>query len=107
MSQHRREFLADVGKGMFVATFGATLATDLGLAPALADDADARLTFGDMEPLVALMQDNLKKRLAYSTVSQLSYVVLAVAILTPISVVGAAVHIAAHAVSKSVGRSSP
>ena len=50
--------------------------------------------------VVALMQDNLKKRLAYSTVSQLSYVVLAVAILTPISVVAAALHIAAHAVSK-------
>ncbi len=50
--------------------------------------------------IVALMQDNLKKRLAYSTVSQLSYVVLAAAILTPISVIGAALHIAAHAVSK-------
>ncbi|MCT8971253.1 proton-conducting transporter membrane subunit [Microbaculum marinisediminis] len=50
--------------------------------------------------LVALRQDNLKKRLAYSTVSQLSYVVLAAAILAPLSLVGAAVHIAAHAVSK-------
>ncbi len=50
--------------------------------------------------LVALRQDNLKKRLAYSTVSQLSYVILAAAILTPISVAGAALHIAAHAVSK-------
>ena len=50
--------------------------------------------------VVALMQDNLKARLAFSTVSQLSYVVLAVAILTPISVLGAALHIAAHAVSK-------
>ncbi len=50
--------------------------------------------------IVALRQDNLKKRLAYSTVSQLSYVVLAAAILTPISIVGAAMHIAAHAVSK-------
>jgi multicomponent Na+:H+ antiporter subunit D len=50
--------------------------------------------------LVALRQDNLKKLLAYSTVSQLSYVVLAAAILAPISVVGAALHIAAHAVSK-------
>lgn len=50
--------------------------------------------------LVALRQDNLKRRLAYSTVSQLSYVVLAAAILTPISIVGAAMHIAAHAVSK-------
>ncbi len=50
--------------------------------------------------MIALMQDNLKRRLAYSTVSQLSYVVLAAAILTPISLVGAALHIAAHAVSK-------
>ena len=50
--------------------------------------------------LVALRQDNLKKRLAYSTVSQLSYVILAAAILTPISAMGAALHIAAHAVSK-------
>ena len=50
--------------------------------------------------LVALRQDNLKKRLAFSTISQLSYVVLATAILTPISVIGAAMHIAAHAVSK-------
>lgn len=49
---------------------------------------------------IALKQDNLKRRLAYSTVSQLSYVILAAAILTPISIVGAAMHIAAHAVSK-------
>lgn len=50
--------------------------------------------------IVALRQDNLKKRLAYSTISQLSYVVLAIAILTPLSAIGAAMHIAAHAVSK-------
>jgi multicomponent Na+:H+ antiporter subunit D len=50
--------------------------------------------------LIALMQDNLKRRLAYSTVSQLSYVVLAAILLTPISIVGAAMHIAAHAFGK-------
>ncbi len=50
--------------------------------------------------IVALRQDNLKKRLAYSTISQLSYVVLAISILSPISAIGAAMHIAAHAVSK-------
>lgn len=50
--------------------------------------------------LVALRQDNLKRRLAYSTVSQLSYVVLGVAILAPISATGAALHLAAHALSK-------
>ncbi|MEM7507543.1 MAG: monovalent cation/H+ antiporter subunit D family protein [Pseudomonadota bacterium] len=49
---------------------------------------------------IALCQDNLKKRLAFSTISQLSYVVLAAAILSPLSMIGAAMHIAAHAVSK-------
>lgn len=50
--------------------------------------------------IIALKQDNLKRRLAYSTISQLSYVVLGVAILAPISIAGAAMHIAAHAFSK-------
>jgi multicomponent Na+:H+ antiporter subunit D len=50
--------------------------------------------------IIALRSDNLKRRLAYSTVSQLSYVVLATALLTPLSIVGAVFHIAAHAVSK-------
>ena len=50
--------------------------------------------------LVALNSDNLKRRLAYSTVSQLSYVVLAVALLVPLSIVGAVLHIAAHALGK-------
>ncbi|NCA69578.1 MAG: monovalent cation/H+ antiporter subunit D family protein, partial [Sphingobacteriia bacterium] len=50
--------------------------------------------------LIALRQDNLKKRLAYSTVSQLAYVTLGAAILAPISAIGAAMHIAAHAFGK-------
>jgi multicomponent Na+:H+ antiporter subunit D len=50
--------------------------------------------------IVALRADNLKRRLAYSTVSQLAYVVLAAAILTPLSLVGAVLHIAAHALGK-------
>lgn len=50
--------------------------------------------------IVALHADNLKRRLAYSTVSQLSYVILAAAILAPLSVIGAALHIAAHALGK-------
>ena len=50
--------------------------------------------------VVALNADNLKRRLAYSTISQLSYVVLAAALLAPLSVVGAALHIAAHALGK-------
>ena len=59
----RREFLADVGRGMLVASVGATLAQDLGLAPAaLAEDTAGRLTFGAMEPLVALMEDTPAER---------------------------------------------
>lgn len=50
--------------------------------------------------VVALRADNLKRRLAYSTVSQLSYVVLAAAVLAPLSLVGAVLHIAAHAFGK-------
>jgi multicomponent Na+:H+ antiporter subunit D len=50
--------------------------------------------------VIALRSDNLKRRLAYSTVSQLSYVVMAAAILTPVSIAGAAMHIAAHAFGK-------
>lgn len=50
--------------------------------------------------VVALAADNLKRRLAYSTVSQLSYVVMAAALLAPWSLVGAVLHIAAHAVGK-------
>ncbi len=49
---------------------------------------------------MALRQTNFKRMLAYSTIGQLSYVILAAAILTPISVAGAALHIAAHAVAK-------
>ncbi len=50
--------------------------------------------------VIALRQDNLKRRLAYSTVSQLAYVVLATAILAPLSVAAAALHIVAHAFGK-------
>ncbi len=50
--------------------------------------------------LVALTKDDLKARLAYSTVSQLSYVVLGVALLTPAAVTGGLMHIPHHAFSK-------
>jgi multicomponent Na+:H+ antiporter subunit D len=50
--------------------------------------------------LVALRQDNLKLRLAWSTVSQLSYIVLCALLVTPIGIVGGAMHIAMHAFAK-------
>ena len=49
---------------------------------------------------IALTKDNLKARLAYSTVSQLAYVVLGAALLVPMGIVGAGMHIAMHAVGK-------
>src|SRR6056297_3353102 len=50
--------------------------------------------------VVALRQQNLKRMLAYSTIGQLSYVIMAAAVLTPLSEIGAAVHIVAHAFGK-------
>ena len=48
----------------------------------------------------ALTCDNLKARLAYSTVSQLSYILLGGALLTPAGATGGIIHIANHAFSK-------
>ncbi|MGI9477304.1 MAG: proton-conducting transporter membrane subunit, partial [Hyphomicrobiaceae bacterium] len=50
--------------------------------------------------VVALSQNNLKARLAYSTVSQLAYIVLGAALATAASVQGGAMHIVMHAVGK-------
>lgn len=50
--------------------------------------------------LVALRQQNLKRLLAYSTIAQLSYVVMAASILKPLAEVGAAIHMVAHAFGK-------
>jgi multicomponent Na+:H+ antiporter subunit D len=50
--------------------------------------------------IIALSKDDLKALLAYSTVSQLSYVILGVALLTPSGIEGGLVHIANHAFSK-------
>ncbi len=53
-----------------------------------------------MASVIALSKDNLKARLAYSTVSQLSYIILGVALLTPTGIEGGIIHIANHAFSK-------
>lgn len=69
--QTRREFLTDVGRGMIVATVGSSLATDLGLAPAMAEGESDRLFFGDLEPLVVLMQETPVNRLVPVLAEQL------------------------------------
>ncbi len=49
---------------------------------------------------IAMHKDNLKARLAYSTVSQLSYVTLGAMLATQMGVMGGAMQIAAHALGK-------
>jgi multicomponent Na+:H+ antiporter subunit D len=50
--------------------------------------------------LVALRQDNLKLRLAYSTISQLGYIVAGAMLATSAGIVGSAMHIVTHAFGK-------
>ena len=50
--------------------------------------------------LIALSQDGLKRRLAFSTIGQLSYIVLGAALLTPSALTGSMLHIAMHAFGK-------
>nr|WP_272907319.1 monovalent cation/H+ antiporter subunit D family protein [Pseudohongiella sp. O18] len=49
---------------------------------------------------IALRQTNIKRLLAYSTIGQLSYIIMATMALAPFSEIGAAIHIAAHAFGK-------
>ena len=50
--------------------------------------------------LIALRQDVLKRRLAWSTISQLSYIVLAACLITPLAALAAVIHIANQAFAK-------
>jgi len=50
--------------------------------------------------IVAMTKDNLKARLAYSTVSQLSYITLGMALATSMGALGGGMHIAMHAMGK-------
>ncbi|GMA31326.1 complex I subunit 5 family protein [Litorihabitans aurantiacus] len=77
--------------------FGAELLARLGLLTVLAVTAAVTILYGSVR---ALTQDDLKKRLAYSTVSQLSYVALGAALLSPLAVAGALVHVVNQGVMK-------
>ncbi len=73
MRRSRREFLADVGKGMLVAGVGYHTALDLGLSTrTVAEGAEANsLTFGSLEPLVCLMQETPVNKLLSTLVEKL------------------------------------
>jgi multicomponent Na+:H+ antiporter subunit D len=77
--------------------YGPELATSLGVAEPLAVLAAVTIVFASV---VALRQDDFKRRLAYSTVAQLSYITLGTALCSPLAAAGALAHLAHHAVMK-------
>ncbi len=77
--------------------FGVELMSQLGLGVITAFLASFTIL---MASIYALTRDNLKARLAYSTVSQLSYIILGGALLSPSGMAGGIMHIVHHAFSK-------
>ncbi|MDF1542209.1 MAG: monovalent cation/H+ antiporter subunit D family protein [Anaerosomatales bacterium] len=77
--------------------FGVDLLEDIGFAVPLMWIAAFTILAAS---LVAIFQDNIKRRLAFSTISQLSYIVLGAALLTPFAATAAIVHIANQAFAK-------
>ena len=82
---------------IIVYVFGLELLTGTGLSTWLMYVAAFTILASS---LIALTKDNLKARLAYSTVSQLSYIVLGAALATSAGVLGGSMHIAMHAFGK-------
>ncbi|MEJ2602988.1 MAG: proton-conducting transporter membrane subunit [Gammaproteobacteria bacterium] len=70
--------------------FGVEFSAALGVTLPLAILAAITIVYGSVR---ALFQDNLKRRLAFSTVSQVSYITLGVAIAGPIATIGGLVHL--------------
>ena len=77
--------------------FGPELLHDIGAATVLAWMAAATIVLASVG---ALVQDDLKRLLAFSTIGQLSYIVLGVALGTPAAFAGGVMHLASHAVLK-------
>ncbi len=80
-----------------VYVFGIDFLAEAGASTWLMWIAAATIILGS---LVAFTKDNLKARLAYSTVSQLSYVVLGAMLANSWGVIGSGMHIAMHAFGK-------
>jgi hypothetical protein len=66
-----RAFLAEVGRGMLVAGLGPAAALDLGLAATGAEEEPRALSFGGLEPLVALLQETPAENLLSLLVGRL------------------------------------
>ena len=70
--------------------FGVEFSANLGVTAPLAWLAAVTIIYGSLR---AMFQDDLKRRLAFSTVSQVSYIILGVAIAGPIATIGGVVHL--------------
>ena len=77
--------------------YGVNFADQLGLLAGLGIAAAITIVYGSIK---ALSQDNLKRRLAYSTVSQVSYIALGTAILGPVGTIGGIVHLVHQGIMK-------
>ncbi len=77
--------------------YGIELAASLGLLAPLAAFASLTIVWGSVR---ALYQDDLKKRLAFSTVSQVSYIALGVALFGPIGTIGGLIHLVHQGIMK-------
>jgi multicomponent Na+:H+ antiporter subunit D len=77
--------------------FGPRLSDEIGATTLTVVIAGATIVIGSV---LALAQDNLKRRLAYSTISHLSYIILGAVLLTPGGWLGALFHITTHAAMK-------
>lgn len=77
--------------------YGIEAAAKLGVTGPLAILAAVTIIYGSMR---ALFQDDLKRRLAFSTVSQVSYIILGIAIFGPIATIGGLVHLVHQGVMK-------
>ena len=79
--------------------YGPALVAELGLALPLAIVAGFTIVYGSV---LALRQDDIKKRLAYSTVSQVSYIALDIAVGGPLATIGGVVHLVHQGLMKIV-----
>jgi len=77
--------------------FGIELFSELGLGLLLGGVASFTMIVASF---LAIGQDNLKRRLAYSTISQLAYILFGVALLSPFGIKGAMIHIPFHGFMK-------
>lgn len=77
--------------------FGVEVTSDIGMHLPVAALAAFTLVAAS---IIALRKDNLKRRLAFSTTAQLSYIVLGLSLLHPLALIGALLHIPAHAFGK-------